>query len=370
MQAFKLFRKYDLIIITTTALLVAIGLLVLYSSGIKPSQVNLQLDTSRQFLYVAVGLVLLGLFARMDYRILRNYALPLYFITLGMLLVVNFFGAQRLGATRWITIGFFQFQPSELAKLVLIIVLAKFFAMNYEKTRQLRYIFISFLYVLPLLALLLLQPDLATASVLGAIWLVMTIATRVRKQWLVLGAVLAIIAVPLSLPFLHGYQRQRIETFLNPTANPTTTGYNVNQAIIAVGSGGWFGQGLGAGSQSQGNFLPSQHTDFIFAVLAEKLGFVGGVLVILLFAVLLTRSVMVVRKSRDRFGSFLVIGVIAMLLFHLFINIGMNLGLVPVAGIPLPFISAGGSSMMVSLIGIGVIESVAIRRRKAEINLD
>lgn len=367
MSILRVFRKYDWIILTAVLLLVTIGLLVLYSSGIKPSQVNLQLDTSRQILYVMVGLVLLLCFARMDYRVLRNYAMPLFFLTLGLLLMVKFFGAQRLGATRWITIGFFQFQPSELAKLVLIIVLAKFFAQNYDKTRYLQYIFLSTLFVVPMLILLLAQPDLATASVLMAIWLVMVLATRVKKYWLLLLAGLVALSIPLSLPFLHGYQRQRIETFLNPTANPTTTGYNVNQAIIAVGSGGWFGQGLTAGSQSQGNFLPSQHTDFIFAVLAEKLGFVGGVLVIMLFVVLLIRSTTVVKRSRDRFGSFLIIGVVAMLLFHLFINIGMNLGLVPVAGIPLPFISAGGSSMLVSLIGIGIIESVVVRQRKSEL---
>lgn len=348
-------------------LLTALGLLVLYSSGIKPSQVNLQLDTSRQIFYVMVGLVLLILISRMDYRVLRNYAVPLYVLTLGLLVAVKFFGAQRLGATRWITIGFFQFQPSELAKLVLIIVLAKLFADNYEKTRYLKYFIMSILYVTPLLLLLLLQPDLATASVLVAIWLAMVVCTKAKKYWFLVGAAVIAIAIPLTLPFLHDYQRQRIETFLNPTANPTTTGYNVNQAIIAVGSGGWFGQGLTAGSQSQGNFLPSQHTDFIFAVLAEKMGFIGGILVITLFVVLLTRSMTVVKKSSDRFGGFLVIGITAMLLFHLFINIGMNLGIVPVAGIPLPFISAGGSSMLVSLVGIGIIQGVVTRRRKIEL---
>lgn len=367
MSPFRLLKKYDWIIMTTVLLLVAIGLLVLYSSGIKPSQVNLQLDTSRQILYVAIGLILLVLLSRIDYRVLRNYATPLYVLTLGLLLAVKLFGAQRLGATRWINIGFFQFQPSELAKLVLIIVLAKLFADNYEKTRYIKYFVVSMIYVLPLLLLLLAQPDLATASVLVAIWLAMVICTRARKSWFAIGAVAIAVAIPLTLPFLHDYQRQRIETFLNPTANPTTTGYNVNQAIIAVGSGGWFGQGLTSGSQSQGNFLPSQHTDFIFAVLAEKMGFVGGILVIILFVVLLTRSMMVVKKSSDRFGGFLVIGISAMLLFHLFINIGMNLGLVPVAGIPLPFISAGGSSMLVSLIGIGIIESIVIRQRGVQL---
>lgn len=367
MSFFTNFKKYDWIILSTVLLLTTIGLLILYSSGIKPSQVSQQLDTSRQIFYVLIGLLLLVLFSRMDYRVLRNYAWPLYFITLGLLVVVKFFGAQRLGATRWITIGFFQFQPSELAKLVLIIVLAKFYADNYDKTRYLRCIGQTLLYLFPPLLLLLLQPDLATAAVLVAIWLAMTFGTKIRKYWLVIGVAVVALAIPLTIPFLHGYQRQRIETFFNPTANPATTGYNVNQAIIAVGSGGWFGQGLTSGSQSQGNFLPSQHTDFIFAVLAEKLGFVGGILVIILFAVLLGRSMMIVKKSSDRFGGFLIIGVVAMLLFHLFINIGMNLGLVPVAGIPLPFLSAGGSSMLVSLIGIGIIESVVIRRRKSEL---
>ncbi len=366
MFGLRFVRKLDFVVLACTLLLAAIGLTVLYSSGIKSSQALSQLDTSRQFFYVAFGVVILLFFAKLDYRILRNYSFVLYGIMILSLVVVDFFGATRLGATRWIDIGFFQFQPSEFAKPILVIILAQHFSRYYDHINEWKYWLGSLAYIAIPLVLVLMQPDLGTGMVFGIIWLSMSVAARVRWQYLgslLLGLVLMI---PLIVPRLKPYQRQRITTFLDPTANPATTGYNVNQAIIAVGSGGWFGQGLGSGSQSQGNFLPSQHTDFIFAVLAEKLGFIGGLITLGIFGLLFLRCFWISKLSPDRFGSFMVVGLVSMLLFHVFINVGMNLGIMPVTGIPLPFISAGGSSMLVGMFGIGVIQSVYMRRKKRE----
>ena len=186
------------------------------------------------------------------------------------------------------------------------------------------------------------------------------------KRYVLFLGMAALIALPVALPLLKPYQRHRIEVFLHPTADKLGTGYNVNQALVAVGSGQVLGRGLAAGTQSQLNFLPSQHTDFIFAVLAEKLGFVGGLLLLGMFGLLIVRALVVAYQSQDRFGMFMAVGITAMLLFHVMINIGMNLGIMPVTGIPLPFVSYGGTSLIVALICIGLLESISLRRKKIE----
>lgn len=366
MFGLRFLRKLDLVLAASTLVLLVIGLTVLYSSGIKPAIVATEIDPSRQFLYGGVGVMVMLFFARLDYRILRSYGLTLYILSIITLLYVDLAGATRLGATRWIDIGFFQFQPSEFAKPILAIMLAQHFSRHYDNINEWKHWLGSLAYVAAPMLLVLAQPDLGTGMVFGAIWFSMAIAARVRWQYLV-GLVASVAAmVPLIIPRLQPYQQQRITTFLNPAANPATTGYNVNQAIIAVGNGGWFGQGLGSGSQSQGNFLPSQQTDFIFAVLAEKLGFFGGLLTLTAFLALVLRAYWITKLAADKFGGLLGVGLASMLLFHVFINVGMNLGIMPVTGIPLPFISAGGSSMVVTMFAVGVIQSIYIRRKKRE----
>jgi len=362
-KTFLQFKRFDVILLAATGLLIALGLLVLYSSGIRSNQVTTQLDTSRQIFYVAIGVLLFWIITRTDYNVLRSYSTALYITMVVLLLIVEVFGATRLGATRWINLGFFQFQPSEFAKLALTIFFAKYFAASYEQSDKLKYLVVSLLYLLPPLLLVLVQPDLGTALVLLAIWLVMALTTRIKKRYFLIMLVLLLVTAPLMYPRLAPYQRQRVITFLNPAANPSGTGYNVNQAIIAVGSGGILGQGLSSGSQSQGNFLPSQHTDFIFAVLSEKLGFLGGLVTILLYFILVVRAVWIARNSGDRFGTFLAMGIATMFGFHAVVNIAMNIELLPVVGIPLPFISAGGTSMIISLISVAILERVYTNRR-------
>jgi len=362
-KAFLQLKRYDVILLGATSLLIALGLLVLYSSGIRSAQSASQLDTSRQVIYVLVGAVLFWLVTRLDYDVLRGYSKAIYIIMVALLIIVEVFGATRLGATRWISLGFFQFQPSEFAKLALIIFLARFFADSYDHSDKIKYLVISILYLLPPLLLVLAQPDLGTALVLLVIWLAMALTSRIKKRYFVALLAILVISTPLLYPRLAPYQQQRVATFVSPTANPSTTGYNVNQAIIAVGSGGIFGQGLSSGSQSQGNFLPSQQTDFIFAVMSEKLGFFGGVVCIFLYSVLVVRAIWIARNSSDRFGTFLAIGIATMFGFHVVVNISMNIGLLPVTGIPLPFISAGGTSMIISLLSVAILESIYAKRR-------
>lgn len=358
-------RQIDWIVATTTLLIVALGLLVLYSSGIKSGEVKSEIDASRQFLYASVGIVACALMARLDYRIFKSYAAVIYVLMLAGLVAVDFIGTSALGAQRWISIGFFQFQPSEFAKLALILVLAAFYSKVYSRSHRLRYLLQSLAIVAVPMTLVVIQPDLGTGLVLFVIWFSMTLASRVKKRYLVAGAIAGAVSLPAIYGFLAPYQQDRIQVLINPQADRLGTGYNVTQAIIAVGSGGWAGRGLSSGSQSQLNFLPSQHTDFIFAVLAEKLGFLGAALTIVLFAILILRIYILSAQSVDSFGSFICIGTASMLLFHVLINVGMNMGIMPVTGIPLPLVSVGGTSMLTIFLILGLVLSVS-RHREAK----
>lgn len=362
----RFWKNFDWVLFGVALLLVAIGLIVIYSTSFKAANLVAPVKAENQVYFAVISLIMMFAAARVDYRSLGKWTAILYVLMLISLVAVLVLGKTALGATRWINLGFFQFQPSEFAKLVVIITLAKYFSTNYDFMENPRHLLVSFLYVIVPMGLVLRQPDLGTALVLGAIWVVMALVARIRLSWFAAMAAAAVVAIPLIIPHLHQYQRNRIEVFLNPQSDPLHTGYNVVQSTIAVGSGQMFGRGLAAGSQSQLNFLPSQPTDFIFAVLSEKLGFVGSMLVIGLFAALLLRATMIAARSTDRFGMFIATGIVTMLLFHVFINIGMNVGIMPVTGIPLPFISYGGTSLMVSLLAVGLLESIAVRRKKIE----
>lgn len=318
-------------------------------------------------MFAGIGLVGLILLARMDYRGLKKYSGILYLLTIIMLVSTKFLGVREFGATRWISLGFFQFQPSELAKVFMVIVMAKFFAENVEQMHRPQVFAKSVVYIgIPTL-LVALQPDLGTALTFAIVWGAMLLVSNIKKRYVLGVAGVTALAMPIVYDFfLKDYQKHRILTFLNPAADPTGTGWNVAQAKIAIGSGQFWGRGLGHGPQSQLNFVPFKHTDFIFAALAEEMGFVGAFAVILLFGVILYRILKIAMLSRDYFGMFLATGIFAMLFFHIFINIGMNLGIMPVTGIPLPLVSSGGTSVVITLFCIGILESVYIRYKKID----
>ncbi len=362
----RFWKNFDWILLGIALLLVVIGLIVIYSTSFKAANLTAPVVALHQLYFAGISLVVLIVVARIDYRSLSQLTPLLYGGMILSLLLVFLLGKTAQGATRWIDIGFFQFQPSEIAKLIVIIVLAKYFSANYEFMENPRHLAVSLVYAAIPALLVLIQPDLGTALVIGAIWVVMAIIARVRWTYFAALFGVLVVAVPLMLPMLKPYQRARLEVFFNPMADPLNSGYNVVQSTIAVGSGQLLGRGLASGSQTQLNFLPSQPTDFIFAVLSEKLGFIGGFLVILLFAALLLRGVVIASRAADRFGLFLAAGIVTMLLVHVFINIGMNVGLMPVTGIPLPFVSYGGTSLLVSLLAVGLLESIAVRRKKLQ----
>ena len=314
--------------------------------------------------FIGVGL-LIGV-ALIDYRWWRSLWWLAYLVAIALLVFVIVSGETRYGAQRWVGIAGIPFQPSEFVKLACIIALARILADHARDGRHVRGFVLSLILLVPLLLLIYQQPDLATALVLVAIWLGMTLVAGV-PLWLIAGSLLTpVVAGPLIWRFLRDYMRQRIVSFLSPDSDPLGAGYNMIQARISIGSGGWWGRGLGEGTQTQLNFLRVRHTDFIFAVVGEELGFFGAIGVLVAYAWLILRCLAAVTSTTDVFGRLLATGVATMLLFEIFVNVGVNLGLVPVAGIPLPFLSYGRSALLANFLALGLVQSVRLyghRRR-------
>jgi rod shape determining protein RodA len=273
------------------------------------------------------------------------------------------------GASRWISFGPFDFQFSELAKILMIVVLANYLGARQGHLSSFASVIGACVLVIPPWLLVMLQPDLGTSLVLLAIVAGMIWMSGARLLWLGVIAAAAIIAFALvwNVPgILHDYQRQRILAFLNPALDTQGAGYQVNQALIAIGAGGWTGTGLTNGSQSQLNFLPVAESDFVAAVYLEELGFIGGLILLILFGALLWRILVSGWRSKDPFGLLFASGLATMILFQLVVNLGMVVGIMPVTGIPLPFISHGGASLISLAVGLGIVQSINIRQTRAE----
>jgi len=297
-----------------------------------------------------------------DYRRVERSAWVIYAVALLMILAVPFVGRVGGGSRRWITLGPMSIQPSEFMKLGLVIVLARWFSRGPGGARGLRDAFVPLvLTVVPGIAVLA-QPDLGTVAVMAIVAVTMLMLGGIRLRWLALLASPVVIAAPLLWGHLKPYQQQRILTFLNPEGDPLGAGYHVIQSIIAVGSGEVWGKGFLHGTQNRLQFLPEQHTDFIFSVFAEEWGFAGALLLLALYLAILLRGFFIATRSRDMFGVLVCGGVLALLFWQAAVNIGMTTGTLPVVGIPLPLFSYGGSSLLSFLIGIGIIMSVQMRR--------
>lgn len=317
----------------------------------------------KQLAFISVGLLIMFVASQFNYRKFIQYAYIQYAVWFVMLGLVLFFGTTVRGTTGWFQFAGISLQPVEFAKIAFIMMAARFladhsFAMEQWKT-VLRYGGLLAGYV----ALVLLQPDLGSAVVLVGSATVMGLATAIRPRQLWLLAGIAVALVTFSWFFIfQDYQKDRLLTFVDPQRDPLISGYNVTQAMISVGSGQWFGRGLGLGPQSQLQFLPERETDFIFAVIAEELGFIGAGTVIGLFIVLIWRLWHVSRSLSDDTARYLVVGYCALLFGQVMINIGMNIGVMPVTGIPLPFVSAGGSSLLAMLLGLGIVLNATSHR--------
>lgn len=364
----RLFQNFDWLLILAVGVLVVVGIVLINNTtaaveGLFDTSNLLQDFTFRQILYAGLGFLALFVLSQFDYRVFAGLQWAFYLALLGLLATVFVLGRFFLGAQRWIPIGPFQLQPSEVGKLLLVLVLAKFLADNSKQMEKWRTLLISFAIVAIPTVMTYVQPDLGTSLIFLFIWGVMVLAAGLSwKQLLVLGVILAIL-LPATYLTLQPYQRDRLVLFLNPTADPLGAGYNVNQARIAIGSGQVLGRGIGSGTQSQLQFLRIRHTDFIFSVLGEELGFFGGIFFFALYAFVLIRMLRAAQISRSTFGRLTAVGFAAALFFQAFVNLGMNVGIMPVTGIPLPFVSSGGSSLVTYLMMIGIIQSILAHER-------
>jgi rod shape determining protein RodA len=354
-------RSFDWALLGT-ALLLAIYGVAMISSATRGTQ-DLADLWQRQALFAVSGLALVLLVAAFDYRFYENLHRLLYVVTIVLLVAVLAVGEITQGVQRWL--GTNAIQPSELAKIVIIIGLAKLLAGHDGEMGQLRYLLLSLGYVLLPMVLIYLQPGLSTALMLGFIWLAMVLMAGVRLLHLGTLTAAGALASPLIWLTLRDYMRERILLFINPQGNPDDY-YNVQQALISIGSGGWLGKGFGNGTQSQLHFLRVRHTDFIFSVIGEELGVLGTIVLFVLFFILLWRILRVAALAQDPFGRHICVGVAAVIFLQTSINIGVNLGLLPVTGLPLPFVSYGGSSLWTFLISLGLVESVAMRHKKLD----
>ncbi|HXZ24853.1 MAG TPA: rod shape-determining protein RodA [Nitrospiria bacterium] len=355
--------NFDWRLVAATSAILLIGLVSLYSvagGGTTPIY-------QRQFYWMLLGWAAFGLMTVVDYRVLARYAYVGYGVVMFLLMLVLVTGRSSQGAQRWLSVGGLSIQPSELAKLAVLFVLASYFAeRRVVGGYRIAQLAVPMLLVLAPLVLVMKQPDLGTALTLLFLFLAMVAVVGIRSRTLVVGALLFVMLFPFLWQgvwhSLKDYQRARLVTFLDPSADPLGKSYHLMQSKIAIGSGGWFGKGFQEGTQSQLKFLPEAHTDFVFSVLAEEWGFIGAIVVIGLYLTVLLLGMDAAIRARDMLGSLLAVGVVAMIGFNLIINVAMTSGLLPVVGIPLPLMSYGGTAMVVTMTGLGVVMNVRIRR--------
>ncbi|PJA47691.1 rod shape-determining protein RodA [Candidatus Uhrbacteria bacterium CG_4_9_14_3_um_filter_36_7] len=360
-KVYRFLRGMDGIFLLCVFLLVLFGFLAIYSVALSQQNTEFFL-LKKQLLAFSLGFLFLLFFFQTDYRFLKGYHHIIYAICILLLLAVLIFGQTIRGTKGWFELGNISFQPVEFAKMGFIIFFARFLA---DRPLPLSFQDIlksGFIVLFPTL-LVLLQPDMGSALLFVGVWLFMLLFAGMRKRFIVL---LLSIFIGISLFgwlfVLEDYQQARLQTFFYPSQDPLGEGYNVSQALIAIGSGQWFGQGLGFGSQNQLRFLPESQTDFVFAVIAEELGFVGVLVFFFIFFLFFIRILQALYKTKDSFAQYLLFGIGSLFFLQFVVNIGMNLALLPVTGITLPFVSYGGSSLMVFLCLVGIIQSIMRQR--------
>lgn len=356
-------RRYNLNIVCLTLTLLLIGVINLYSAtyGIEIDQPQYwKTQTYRFFLYIVLASPILFF----HYRIMERFSYLVYAINVLLLLGVLIMGDNILGSKRWINLGLFVIQPSEFMKITIIWILAKYFSADKSlEPYSLGRLTVPIVLVAIPVLLVALQPDLGTAIILLAIATSIFLFVNIKHQHLIALLVLGVACAPIAYKFaLKDYQRQRIKTFLNPQADPRGAGYNAIQSMVAVGSGKFLGKGFTNGTQSQLKFLPEHHTDFIFSVLAEEHGLVGALFLLMLFLLFLFQGIKVAHESNDKFAMLFSIGIVMFFFFHIFVNLGMSMGILPVVGVPLPFMSYGGSFLLTCVISVLILFNISSRK--------
>jgi rod shape determining protein RodA len=366
-SVFRGWDRFDYILLLPALALVVLGLLLIHSGSARTYAgpiASFSNPVAKQVVFAFAGIVAMLLVSKLDYHYLTHYAWVLYAIGLFSLVVILIIGHTAFGSTRWFNVGPIQVQPSEFAKLATILALARFFSEHGGDARDLRALLISLAIVAPTAGLVFIEPDLGTSIVIVSIWLgVVIVAGANRGHLLVMGA-LFVAAMPfLWTFFIADYQVTRVAVLVDPGKDPLGDSYNVNQAKIAIGSGQILGNGLMNGQQTQRGYLKVPTKDFIFSVLGEELGFVGAMGLFTLFGILLFRGIRAAQIAGDTAGQLVAVGVVVLILMQTFINIAVNVSLFPVTGIPLPFVSQGGSSLLTLFIAIGILQSIVMRHR-------
>jgi rod shape determining protein RodA len=352
------FRDFDWVLLALVLIICALGVVEIYSATLGTKFAGVQI---KQVYWILAGVGIMFLVSVVNYQALIGRVPLMYALSIASLLAVELFGKKYLGARRWVQMGSFHFQPSEWVKLVLILAMAKYFADNKGECDTQDIVKAGALVGIPML-MVLVQPDLGTALTYLPIAVMGLFLGGMKAKHALIILLIGALLAPVGWHVLKGYQRDRLTSFMEPEADPQHKGYQVIQSLVAVGAGGIFGKGTAHGSQTQGQFLPVPHTDFIFAAFAEEHGFIGAMGLMLLYFVVLMRLIQNAQTAPDRAGAFVVMGVVAVLAFHILVNVGMVVGFMPVTGIPLPLMSYGGSSVLFMFLALGIVMNIRMRR--------
>jgi len=362
----SIWQRFDFILFGSVLVLVLFGIMMIASAtqdAVDPDLINRVPD---QINYAIIGVLIMVALSFFDYRILGGVATWLYLLNLLLLLLVFFFGVEGdAGAQRWLNIGI-RIQPSEIGKIALIVCLASFLTTRYQEMDRISTVFKALFYVAVPTVLVFLQPNLGMAIIYLVVTATILWGAGLRLRHIAFFVVVGIVSLPLVLSQLQPYQLSRITTFIDPASDPDAR-YNVDQAVIAIGSGGITGKGYTIGSQNRGRFLRVRHTDFIYSVIAHEFGMIGATATLAMIGLVIARILRGARHASDPLGAMICYGVAAMIFFQTVVSIGMNLRLMPVTGLTLPFVSSGGTSLMFTLVGIGLVQSVILRRRRLAI---
>lgn len=356
----RMLRQIDWVLFFCMLALTGLGVLMIYSSTYQTVRADFYI---RQLEWLALATVVFFILLRVDYHFLADYSPFFYFVSLLLLVGVLFFGKRISGAKSWFALGYFNFQPSEIAKLATILFLARYLSDETRSHLNFKDLVTAGLIMAVPMFLIILQPDMGTTITFVPPLLMLLFLAGLQFRWILLAGLSGLASLPVVWLFLKPYQKNRILTFLNPGLDPLGSGYQIIQSKIAVGSGGLSGKGLFAkDTQAYLDFIPEKQTDFIFSILGEAFGFIGVMITLGLYFILIMRIVNAARQARDRVGTFIVMGILAVFFFHVLVNISMIIGLMPITGLPLPLMSYGGSSLLTTFMGFAIIMNVRMRR--------
>jgi rod shape determining protein RodA len=359
----EIWRNFDFWLFGAVVFLIIFGITMIRSAI--AGNIELAGYVNRQATFAGIGLAVMVIATLIDYRYWRSFSRLFYIVVFLFLLVILVAGKTSFGSQRWLEVGLVNIQPAELAKIVLILVLSDYFAKNFNKEKNIKWIAGGLILLVGIVVPIVLQPNLSTTILLAVIWFSMLWISGLPPKYILYFGLAGLALGAAAFPFLEPYQQQRITTFLFPDPNARYGNtYNIEQALITIGSGGLWGQGYGHGTQVQLRFLKVRTTDYIFSAIAEEFGFIGTVVLIAVLAFVIIRCIRAARSSNDHYGAMIAYGFSTLIFFQTIVNIGVNLKLIPVTGQTLPFISYGGSSLLSLMLGIGLIESVLIHQKK------